>query len=74
MLLTILLQLVITYIPIFHSIIKTQTLSVIGCSGVCTTSSLVFFSVEIEKAVSSKRRKNSFFLNDHENKKPDTSN
>ncbi|MGN6193881.1 MAG: cation-translocating P-type ATPase [Ginsengibacter sp.] len=73
-LLTLILQLAITYTPIFHSIFKTQSLSLIEFLGVGAVSSFVFFAVEIEKAISSRRTNNRFFLNNHENKKPYSSN
>ena len=60
-LLTLILQLAITYTPIFHSIFKTQSLSPIEFLGVGAVSSLVFFAVEIEKAISSRRTNNRFF-------------
>jgi len=60
-LLTLILQLAITYTPIFHSIFKTQSLSLIEFLGVGAVSSLVFFAVEIEKAISSRRTNNRFF-------------
>lgn len=53
-LLTLILQLAITYTPIFHSIFKTQSLSLIEFLGVGAVSSLVFFAVEIEKPISSR--------------------
>ena len=60
-LLTLILQLAITYTPIFHSIFKTQSLSMIEFLGVGAVSSLVFFAVEIEKAISSRQTNNRFF-------------
>ena len=60
-LLTLILQLAITYTPIFHSIFKTQSLSLLEFLGVGAVSSLVFFAVEIEKAISSRRTSNRFF-------------
>jgi len=54
-LLTVLLQFAVTYIPVLHPIFKTQSLSFAEFIGVGAASSLVFFGVEIEKAVSRRR-------------------
>ncbi len=54
-LLTLLLQFAVTYIPVLHPIFKTQSLSFAEFLGVGAASSLVFFGVEIEKAVSRRR-------------------
>jgi Ca2+-transporting ATPase len=58
-LLTVLLQLLITYIPFLQSIFKTQSLSPNEFILVGIASSLVFFAVEIEKGISKRKRKNS---------------
>jgi Ca2+-transporting ATPase len=58
-LLTVLLQLLITYIPFLQSIFKTQSLSPNEFIIVGIASSLVFFAVEIEKGISKRKRKNS---------------
>ena len=54
-LLTLVLQFVVTYIPALHPVFKTQSLSFAEFLGVGMTASIVFFGVEIEKAVSRKR-------------------
>ena len=51
-----LLQLMITYVPFFQPIFKTQALTMMEFAVVGLASSLVFFAVEIEKAISRKRR------------------
>ena len=53
-LLTFLLQFMITYIPFLQSIFKTQALSLDEFILVGITSSLVFFAVEIDKTFFSK--------------------
>jgi Ca2+-transporting ATPase len=58
-LLTVLLQLLITYIPFLQSIFKTQSLSPNEFIIVGIASSLVFFAVEIEKGISKRKRRNS---------------
>jgi P-type Ca2+ transporter type 2C len=58
-LLTFLLQFLITYIPFLQSIFKTQSLSPNEFIIVGIASSLVFFAVEIEKGISKRKRKNS---------------
>ena len=55
-LLTILLQFAITYIPFLHPIFKTESLTLKEFALVCAASSLVFFAVELEKIISRKRR------------------
>ncbi len=50
------LQIIITYIPIFQSIFHTKALSLHEFIIVGTASSLVFFAVEIEKLISRKRK------------------
>jgi len=54
-LLTLVLQFVVTYTPALHPIFKTESLSFYEFLGVGAASSLVFFGVEIEKAVSRRR-------------------
>ena len=54
-LLTLVLQFVVTYTPALHPIFKTQSLSFYEFLGVGAASSLIFFAVEIEKAVSRRR-------------------
>ena len=54
-LLTLVLQFIVTYIPALHPVFKTQSLSFAEFLGVGMTASIVFFGVEIEKAVSRKR-------------------
>ncbi len=54
-LLTLILQFVVTYTPALHPIFKTQSLSFYEFLGVGAASSLIFFVVEIEKAISRKR-------------------
>jgi len=54
-LLALLLQLAITYLPFLHTIFKTESLTLKEFLLVCAASSLVFFAVEIEKAISRKR-------------------
>ncbi|MEO7313913.1 MAG: cation-translocating P-type ATPase [Ginsengibacter sp.] len=56
-LLTFILQLLITYTPFLQTIFKTQALSAKEFIIVGIASSLVFFAVEIEKWISNKRRK-----------------
>ncbi len=56
-LLTFILQLLITYTPFLQTIFKTQALSAKEFLIVGVASSLVFFAVEIEKWMSNKRRK-----------------
>jgi Ca2+-transporting ATPase len=60
-LLTFLLQFLITYIPFLQSIFKTQSLSLNEFILVGVASSLVFFAVEIDKAISKRKRKKSQF-------------
>ncbi len=54
-LLTLALQLAVTYVPVLQPIFRTQSLTVSEFILVGAVSSLVFFAVEIEKAVSRKR-------------------
>ena len=54
-LLTFILQFVATYTPTLHPIFKTQALTFYEFLGVGAASSLIFFGVEIEKAISRKR-------------------
>ena len=54
--LTLLLQLIITYTPILHPIFKTESLTLNEFLLVGATSSLVFFAVEIEKAITRKKK------------------
>ena len=54
-LLALLLQLAITYLPFLHTIFKTESLTLKEFLLVCAASSLVFFAVEIEKAISRKK-------------------
>jgi P-type Ca2+ transporter type 2C len=60
-LMTFLLQFMITFIPFLQSIFKTQALSLNEFILVGIASSLVFFAVEIDKAIS-KRKKNTQFV------------
>lgn len=55
-LLALLLQIIITYTPFLQSIFQTESLTLKEFLLVCAASSLVFFAVEIEKAISKKRR------------------
>jgi P-type Ca2+ transporter type 2C len=55
-LLTFLLQFLITYIPFLQSIFKTQSLTLNEFILVGVASSLVFFAVEIDKAISKRKR------------------
>jgi Ca2+-transporting ATPase len=64
-LLTLLLQLAVTYLPVFHSIFKTESLSLIEFLAVGAASSIVFFVVEIEKAISNKTRHNNSVNSDN---------
>ena len=54
-LLTLVLQFLVTYTPALHPIFKTQSLTFYEFVGVGAASSLVFFGVEIEKAISRNR-------------------
>ena len=54
-LLTCIVQVLITYIPFLQSIFKTQSLSLTEFIVVGVASSLVFFAVEIDKAIKRKR-------------------
>ena len=54
--LTLLLQLIVTYTPILHPIFKTESLTLNEFLLVGATSSLVFFAVEIEKAIARKKK------------------
>ncbi len=63
-LLTLVLQFVVTYTPALHPIFKTQSLSFYEFIGVGAASSLIFFGVEIEKAISRKRISKSFTVNE----------
>lgn len=56
-LLTFLLQILITYIPFLQSVFKTQSLSLNEFILVGVASSLIFFAVEIDKAVSNRKRR-----------------
>jgi P-type Ca2+ transporter type 2C len=56
--LTLLLQFSITYIPFLQMIFKTESLSLNEFVLVCAASSIVFVAVEIEKAISRRRRTN----------------
>jgi Ca2+-transporting ATPase len=58
-LLTFVLQFLITFTPSLQSIFKTQSLSLTEFIIVGITSSLVFFAVEIEKIISRRKRKKS---------------
>lgn len=60
-LLTILLQLLITYIPFLQSIFKMQSLNMMEFIIVGIASSLMLFTVEIEKGIFKKRRRKSQF-------------
>ncbi len=55
-----LLQFLLTYVPVLHSVFKTQSLTLNEFIGVSIASSLVFFAVEIEKTISRKRRNRNF--------------
>jgi Ca2+-transporting ATPase len=55
-LLTFLLQFLITYIPFLQSVFKTQSLSLNEFVLVGVASSLVFFAVEIDKAISKRKK------------------
>ena len=57
-LLTFILQILITYTPFLQSIFKTQALTLWEFIVVGISSSLVFFAVEIEKWISGRKRKN----------------
>lgn len=57
-LLAVLLQFAITYIPYLQLIFKTEALTLKEFILVCTASTLVFFAVEIEKVISRKIRGN----------------
>ena len=57
-LLAIALQFCITYIPFFQSIFKTEGLTMFELVLVCGASLLVFFAVEIEKAIRRRMQKN----------------
>jgi Ca2+-transporting ATPase len=46
---TFLLQFIITYFPFFHSVFRTESLSIAEIIFVVSASSLVFFAVEVEK-------------------------
>jgi Ca2+-transporting ATPase len=54
-LLTCIVQLLITYVPFLQTVFKTQSLSVNEFIVVAVASSLVFFAVEIDKAFKRKR-------------------
>lgn len=56
-LLTLALQLAVTYVPVLQPIFRTQALTVSEFIFVGLVSSLVFFAVEIEKAISRRRMK-----------------
>jgi Ca2+-transporting ATPase len=53
--LTLLLQILITYTPFLQAIFKTQSLSLNEFILVAVASSLVFFAVEIDKAIKRKK-------------------
>ena len=55
--LSLMLQFCITYIPFFQPIFKTEALTLNEFLGVGAASSIVFFAVEIEKAIFRRRRK-----------------
>lgn len=55
-LLTLLLQVAITYVPFLQSVFKTKSLSMTEFLVVGVASTIVFFAVEIEKAIARKRR------------------
>jgi len=59
-LLSVLLQIIVTYTPFLQPVFKTESLSVVELTGVGLVSSIVFFAVEIEKVI---RRKISY--NEH---------
>ena len=56
-LLAVILQMAITYIPFLHPIFKTETLTIKELLFVMAASSLIFFAVEIEKLITRKRGK-----------------
>jgi len=53
--LAVLLQLVLTYVPAFHPVFQTEPLTLKEFTVVCILSSLVFIAVEIEKMFSKRR-------------------
>ena len=55
-LLTMLLQIIVTYTPLLQPIFKTEALTLYEFLGVGAASTIVFFAVEIEKAVSRRRK------------------
>ncbi|MGN6247262.1 MAG: cation-translocating P-type ATPase, partial [Ginsengibacter sp.] len=57
-LLTLALQMAVTYVPALHPIFKTQSLTFLEFLGVGAASSIVFFAVEVEKVISAKRKAN----------------
>ncbi|MGN6605274.1 MAG: cation-translocating P-type ATPase [Ginsengibacter sp.] len=57
-LLTLALQMAVTYVPALHPIFKTQSLTFLEFLGVGAASSIVFFAVELEKVISAKRKAN----------------
>ena len=54
--LTFLLQFIVTYCSFFHPIFHTENLSMVELIVVISASSIVFFAVEIEKRVFKKNR------------------
>jgi len=57
LILTVVLQFTIIYIPFFNDVFKTQPLSVFELTVTLITSSIVFWAVEIEKWIIRKKRK-----------------
>ncbi len=51
-----LLQFLVTYVPLLQPIFKTESLTLYEFLLVCASSSLIFFAVEIEKIISRKRK------------------
>ena len=56
-LLTVILQMAITYFPLLHPVFKTESLTIKEFILVMAASSLIFFAVEIEKLITRKRSK-----------------
>ncbi len=56
-LLTIILQFVVTYTPVLHPVFRTESLTLPEFLGVCAASSIVFFAVEIEKLLFRRKRR-----------------
>jgi Ca2+-transporting ATPase len=53
--LALVLQFVLTYTPMLHSVFQTESLTLKEFTVVCLLSSIVFFAVEIEKMFSRRR-------------------